>query len=108
MSPTKMWIDNAWVDASDGGTRAVINPVLSDFDADCAPYNGVRPNSKRYVVFDPFGMTVPRTVAPWWPTPVAAPVVTVGGGEGRGGEPGVVNVRSSPTVVPEAFVAITR
>jgi len=27
MSPTKMWIDNAWVDASDGGTREVINPA---------------------------------------------------------------------------------
>jgi len=27
MSSTKMWIDNAWVDASDGGTREVINPA---------------------------------------------------------------------------------
>jgi len=27
MSPTKMWIDNAWVAASDGGTREVINPA---------------------------------------------------------------------------------
>jgi betaine-aldehyde dehydrogenase len=27
MSSTKMWIDNAWVDVSDGSTREVINPA---------------------------------------------------------------------------------
>ncbi len=43
-----------------------------------SPYPAFRPYSKTTVVLEPFAFTVPLTVAPVVPIPVAAPVVAVG------------------------------
>ncbi len=55
----------------------------------------------------PFGVTEPLSVA-LAPFTTAPPVVALGAVGGGGAVPVVWNVLSAPTVVPVAFVAITR
>ena len=62
-------------------------------------YSVPRPTSKWYVAGPPFGLTSALRVALVWPTAVAAPVVTSGGGGN------VVNRRSALRLVPLLFVA---
>ena len=45
----------------------------------CVPYEVVLPNSKKYEVGWPCGLTVPVSCAPWAVTLLAFPVVAVGG-----------------------------
>jgi hypothetical protein len=60
------------------------------------------------VVWSPFGLTVPDTVAPLGEIALAVPVATVGGVFGTGGVPVVLNVASLPVDVPPELIAMIR
>jgi hypothetical protein len=83
------------------GTTLVPEPASASTAGDRDPYDVDAPYSNRYVVDDPFGVTLPFSVAVVSSTDVAADVVAAGLSP-------VVNVRSEPVVVPAALEATSR
>src|SRR5215213_5512371 len=58
--------------------RALPAPTLAGGSGTRTLYDRVRPYSKKYVVSRSFGFTPPVSVAEFWPTLAAGPVVTPG------------------------------